>query len=83
MEAYILSDPDEIKVHQSVFRDVFEHPELLEKYEKLSNQMEVLSGFFQKAGDDRDNEAIIYSLIKMQSFIEIIDYIVAALLPSP
>ncbi len=81
METYILSDPDEIKARQSVFRDVFEYPELLEKYEKLSGQMEVLSGFFQKAGDDRDNEAIIYSLIKMQSFTEIIDYIVTDLLP--
>lgn len=81
IESYILYDAGEIELRQNLFRDIFDCPQLLEKYEKLSEQMENLSECFQKSGEDRDNESIIYSLIKIQFFTEIIDYIADTLYP--
>ncbi len=81
VEQYILFDADEIKQRQSVFRDILSHPVLLEKYELLNDKIEELSEFYRKSGDDRDNESIVYSIIKIQSFTEIIDYVSEILYP--
>ncbi len=81
ISSYMLIDPKEIEERQDIFRDIYNCPPLLEKYEKLDEQIGSLADFFTKYGDGdiNDNEAIIYSLIKMNSFTETIDYIVSDL----
>lgn len=80
-EPYILYDKDEIKRRQMVFRDILSHPFLLEKYENLKEKIDELADFYRKTGDDRDNESVIYSIIKIQSFTDIIDYVAEVLYP--
>ena len=78
---YVLFDAEEIKQRQSVFRDIITHPELLEKYDALRQKVDDLSEFYRKSGDDRDNESIVYSIIKIQLFTDIIDYVSEVLYP--
>lgn len=80
-EEYLLSDPHAILRRQKIFADILRCPELLGKYEKLSEMTSELSEYLAKTGDDRDSEIIIYSIIRTRSFTSLVELAANELAP--
>lgn len=74
IEEFLLFDGDGIAERQSIYRDIYVYPELLERFEYVSRQSGELASFFVQSGELGSTEAVVYSLLELRIFCQIVDY---------
>ena len=78
---YLTFDKDIILKRQAVFKDTIASDEVGDKYAELLSRIDQLEEFIRSYGSPDSNEEIIYSIIEIRSFCEVINYITEELIP--
>ena len=78
---YLTFDKEVILKRQSVFKDIISSDVLREKYAGLLSKIDQLEEFIKSYGSPDSTEEIIYSIIEIRSFCEVINYISGELVP--
>lgn len=78
---YLTFDKDIILKRQAVFKDIIASDEVRDKYAELLSRIDQLEEFIRSYGSPDSNEEIIYSIIEIRSFCEVINYIAEELIP--
>ncbi len=73
-EEYLLYDGEEILKRQSVFRDIYTYPTLLDGFEKLLTMCEDVKSVFTKNGELGSTEGVVYSLLELHNFCSAVDF---------
>ncbi len=73
-EEYLLYDGEDILKRQSVFRDIYTYPALLNGFEKLFEMCENVKSVFTKNGELGSTEGVVYSLLELHNFCTAVDY---------
>ncbi len=78
---YLTFDKDIILKRQTVFKDIISSDILREKYDGLLSKINQLEEFIRSYGSPDSTEEIIYSIIEIRSFCDVINYISGELIP--